>query len=213
MTPITLHIAVLTGDLVASTRLPPGQLASAFDALADCAALQADWHRAPLRFTRQRGDGWQVVLARPAFALRSALAFRAALRSGGSEFDSYISIAEGPVAGEIGPDLNAETAEVFVKSGDGLESIKRSGEAGRMTYQGKGFLNATTVLADHISQHWTPAQAAAILPFLAPGDAPSYTEAARGLGKSRQAVTKALDAAGYPALKIALQSIEAAADD
>ncbi len=218
MTSTISHIAVLTGDLVGSTSLSPAQLAQAFDALADCAAMQADWHGAPLHFTRQRGDGWQVALARPALALRSALAFRAALRCEGGEFDSYISIAEGEVAGKLGPDLNAETAKVFVTSGDGLDMLKLLSLSERMVYvddaygQG-GPLNAVAVLADHISQGWTPAQAAAILPFLARGDEPSYTEVAKALGKSRQAVTKALDAAGYPALKRALHSIEEAADD
>ncbi|MYM55751.1 MarR family transcriptional regulator [Rhodobacteraceae bacterium GS-10] len=213
MTSIVSHIAVLTGDLVGSTSLSPAQVAQAFDALADCAAMQADWHGALLHFTRQRGDGWQVALARPALALRSALAFRAALRSEGSEFDSYISIAEGEVAGKLGSDLNAETTDVFVASGDGLDMLKLLSKSERMFYGDGGPLNAATVLADHISQGWTPAQAAAILPFLAPDAEPSYTEVAKALGKSRQAVTKALDAAGYPALQRALHSIEEAADD
>ncbi|CUH66696.1 hypothetical protein TG4357_02584 [Thalassovita gelatinovora] len=215
MTSTVSHIVVLTGDLVGSTAMTPAQVARAIDALSDCAAMQSDWHGAPLHFTRHRGDGWQAVLARPALALRSALAFRAALRSEGSEFDSYMSLAEGPVTGSVGPDLNAETADVFVASGDGLDMLKLLSLSERMVYSrsGKGgALNAVTVLADHISQHWTPAQAAAIQPFLAPGDDPSYTEVARTLGKSRQAVTKALDAAAYPALKIALQSIEETAN-
>ena len=63
-------IAVLTGDLVASTTLGEARIARAFQALADSAALQAAWHGAPLRFTRHRGDGWQVALARPARSVR-----------------------------------------------------------------------------------------------------------------------------------------------
>ena len=217
MISVVSHIAVLTGDLVGSTGLSPAEVAQAFDALIDCAAMQADWHGAPLHFTRQRGDGWQVALARPALALRSALAFRAALRCEGGEFDSYISIAEGEVTGAIGPDLNAETAAVFVTSGDGLDILKLLSLSERVVYVDDAYdeggpLNAVTVLADHISQGWTPAQAAAILPFLTPGDEPSYTEVAKALGKSRQAVTKALDAAGYPALKRALHSIEETAN-
>ena len=202
------HIAVLTGDLVASTTLGEARIARAFAVLADCATQQEAWHGAPLRFTRHRGDGWQVALAKPALALRSALAFRAALRAEGEEFDSYIAIAVGPVSGKIGQNLNAENAGVFVRSGRNLDVLTGSDLPIRMACVEDGALNAAIVLADHISQGWTPPQAAAIGPFLTPGQDLSYTEVARTLGKSRQAVTKSLDAAGHSALVYALDSLE-----
>ncbi len=205
-------IAVLTGDLVDSTRLGESRINGAFEALADCAETQAAWHGAPLHFTRHRGDGWQVVLARPALALRSALAFRAALRARDEAFDSYIAISEGRVSGPVGQNLNEENAEVFVRSGRNLDFLTASDLSIRMAFAEDGALNAAIILADHLSQGWTGAQAAAILPFLAPGQDLTYTEVARTLGKSRQAVTKSLDAAGHSALVYALNSLERGRD-
>lgn len=205
------HIAVLTGDLVESTALGPDKIARAFEALEDCARTQEAWHRAPLHFTRHRGDGWQVVLARPEMALRSALAFRAALRAIGKEYDSYMGIAVGDPNGDVRPNLNDETSKVFADSGRWLEWAKNKVSSGetRLGY-GSGTLIATAVLADEISRNWTPAQAAAVLLALPPTEpAKTATEIADVLGKSRQAVSKSLAAAKFDPLLMALRFIEA----
>lgn len=199
-------VAVLTGDLVASTALTPDQLSRAMDALAQCAGAQAAWHGAPLRFARHRGDGWQVALARPALCLRGALAFRAALRALGDGFDSYISIATGDAVQTTADSLNALNDPVFVASGRGLDALKQAAPQ-RIAHADGGAPRAATILADHISQGWTPPQAAAILPMLDP-DTPTVTAIADSLGKSRQAVTKSLHAAGWPALSPALLAFE-----
>lgn len=201
-------IAVLTGDLVASTALSRDQISVAFSALRDCAELQARWQGAPLHFTRHRGDGWQVVLAQPKYALRSALAFRAALRAKSGTLDTYIGAAEGNRPATLHPDLNYETEAVFVASGTALDWAKSNEDAVRMEFNPHGPLNAAFILADRISRDWTQPQAAAIAPFLAPVDVPTATDVADRLGKSRQAVSKALDAARYPALLQALTSLE-----
>ena len=211
MTQQSRTIAVLTGDLVNSTGLGPAKVERAFRALEDCAALQADWAGGrSLHFTRHRGDGWQVALPEPKYALRAALCFRAALRAEGEDFDSYIGLAEGEAPEDIGPDLNEETEEVFVASGDALDMIKLLSLGERLQHASGGALQATTLLADYISQGWTPPQASAILPFLSPGTPPHYTEIAKALGKSRQSVTKSLEAAGYQVLRDALKTLEAA---
>lgn len=203
----THHIAVLTGDLVLSALLGPERITRAFGALEACALMQAGWMGASLRFTRHRGDGWQVVLARPRMALRSALTFRAALRAQGDEFDSYISIAEGVAPRDIVADLNSQTGEVFVESGRGLDELKEA-KRGRMIHNSFGPVDAATILADRLSQGWTQAQAAAILPTLAPDYDGTHSAIARRLGKSRQAVTKSLQASGQDGLELALGVLE-----
>jgi len=209
MTDKTLKIAVLTGDIVGSTALGPEKLERAFDALRDCAEMQAEWMGESLHFTRHRGDGWQVALAEPKYALRSALMFRAALRAEGSEFDSYIGIAEGDVRGVLEANLNARTDDVFVNSGNELEHIKEHGSLGiRFGHHTNLALAPSAILLDHISKDWTPAQAAALTPMLTPNKLPSYTEAAKALGKSRQSITKSLDSAGFSAIFVALRVIE-----
>ncbi|NVK46389.1 MAG: MarR family transcriptional regulator [Rhodobacteraceae bacterium] len=206
----TRKIAVLTGDLVNSTGLGPEKVERAFVALEDCAEMQAEWMGGQsLHFTRHRGDGWQVALAEPKYALRSALCFRAALRALGEEFDSYIGIAEGDVEGEVGPDLNEETNKVFSLSGNALEEIKSNKDlAYRIAYFERGAKDAASILADYISQHWSPIQAATIAPMLLPTGRPTQTEIAKVLGKTRQAVSKALGAAGTEAITISFETLE-----
>lgn len=202
------HIAVLTGDLVNSANLGAAKIARAFRALEACAEAQAGWMGAPLRFTRHRGDGWQVALAHPELALRSALAFRAALRAEGEEYDSYISIAEGAAPERLASDLNTHTEDVFTQSGLGLDDLKKTRRPLRMAHESLGPIDAATILADHLSQNWTQAQAAAILPTLSPQFDGTQSEIARRLGKSRQAVTKALRAGGQEIMELALETLE-----
>lgn len=202
------HIAVLTGDLVNSVSLGAEKIARAFRALEVCAEMQASWMGAPLHFSRHRGDGWQVALARPELALRSALAFRAALRAEGAEYDSYISIAEGAAPEWLSADLNSHTENVFTRSGLGLDDIKRTRLPLRMIHDSLGAIDAATILADRLSQGWSPAQASAILPTLAPRYEGTHSKIAQHLGKSRQAVTKALHAAGQEILELALETLE-----
>lgn len=76
-----------------------------------------------------------------------------------------------------------------------------------MGHASGGALNALILLADHISQGWTPAQARAIFTMLPPGAGPRRAVAER-LGISRQAVDQALHAAGFPAIDAALTQIE-----
>jgi len=208
MTEETRKIAVLTGDIVGSTMLGPEKLERAMSALAECAETQADWHGESLRFTRNRGDGWQVVLAKPEMALRSALAFRAALRSLGEEFDSYIGIAIGAPPQKITENLNTETSKTFVESGRILELLKEVPSGIRMEATPTGPLTAASILADQISQDWTQPQAAAMLYALDPTQSVRYTDIARHLGKSRQAISKSLAAAGEKPMEIALSAIE-----
>ncbi len=201
-------IAVLTGDLVNSTALGTEKITAAFGVLEKCAQLQRSWMGAHLHFTRHRGDGWQVVLEQPKMALRSALAFRAALRAEDKAFDSYIGIAEGEITTEISEDLNHETAEVFVRSGEVLEDLKATKTPVRMLHDSLGAMDAAIILGDQIFQHWTQAQAKAMVLALGPDDPITFTEIAERLGKSRQAVTKTLKAAGIEHLTLALETFD-----
>lgn len=206
----TRKIAVLTGDLVNSTGLGPEKVERAFRALEDCAEMQADWMGGQsLHFTRHRGDGWQVALMEPKYALRSAVCFRAALRALGEEFDSYIGIAEGDVEGEVGPDLNEETTLPFLWSGTTLEALRMNSIGEKIEYFSAGCLNAAALLLDKIASDWTSTQAHTMLTALPPNQPATYTEIAKKLKKSRQSVTKTLQSAGSHYVLLALSNIDA----
>ncbi|QDC09363.1 MarR family transcriptional regulator [Oceanicola sp. D3] len=198
--------AVLTGDIVGSRELGGSEITEIFQTLERCAVTQAAWFDAPLNFTRHRGDGWQVVVNHSQYALRSAIAFRAALRGLGAGYDSYIGIAAGPID-TYGTDLNAETSEVFARSGAALEDLKTHSTP-RMAHADPGPYNAATILADHLVQSWTTVQAQTVAAVLAPDAPATHAQIAERLGKSRQAVTKALKAAGFDHLNLALATLE-----
>jgi len=218
-------IAVLTGDLVGSTGLTDAQIRTAFSMLEnEVVAVLKTWAGQTLQpvFARSRGDGWQMRLGQPAFALRCALFVRAALKSqhedaassnaGGYDAQSVrpsgvrtrIAIATGFGDPATPENLNEATGPVFVASGRALDAMPKGAT---LAHASGGPLAAATRLADHISADWTQPQAKAMQHALAP-DAPTRAEIGAALGKSRQAVDQALAAAGYKALSDALRLIE-----
>lgn len=204
------HIAVLTGDIVNSTALGEPDLESAIRALEKRTTDLAEWFGAPLNFSRHRGDGWQVALETPRLSLRTALILRATLRSLSKQFDTRIACATGTTSLPLDSNLNNETGPVFVRSGQLLQTIteNKTTKSIRFANANGGTTHAAFVLADHISQDWTPAQAQAINFALEKQKKYSLTQIAENLGKSRQAVSKAIESAGYPALETALTYIE-----
>ena len=195
--------AVITGDFVASAEIGPAALDAAMRVLAEAAGEMARWAGGPLHFTRNRGDGWQVCLARPGFDLRAALIFRARLRRDTAQWETRAGLARGPVTLGAG-DLNSASGPAFVASGRALDAIARPA---LWAHADGGALAAATRLADHLSQGWTRAQARALAPMLVP-DPPTHATVAEALGISRQAVSQALDAAGFDAIATALALIE-----
>ena len=170
MTENTQIVTVLTGDLVNST------------ALGAAKDLEA-WHGGSLLFTRHRGDGWQVLLRDKKFSIRSALAFRTAVKSLGKNYDTYIGIA---------------SDELFQLAKIGDITNKRRA--------------AFVTLADQIINNWTTAQADAVYPMLNPINTPKVTEVAKMQGKLRQSISKSLNAAGFYHLHAALKFWESVDD-
>lgn len=213
---INSHIAVLSGDLIDSRRLPTSELEEAFTALKN-AALEISfwqWDEAQDRavatcFTRNRGDGWQIYLAKPRLALRAALYMRAALLAEGATLRTRIAIAEGEGDLGLGNDLNNAGGPAFVASGRALDNMKSPVS---LTHATGGALGACVRLVDHISGGWTQAQARAVRGMLPPRK-PTRSEVAASLAISRQAVEQSLNAAGFGALADAMALIEITAHD
>ena len=197
------HSAVITGDFVASGTRAPGALDAAMRALGQAADAMATWAGGPLHFTRNRGDGWQVCLAAPRHDLRATLVMRAVLRRDAPGWETRAALARGSVTLGAG-DLNSAAGPAFVASGRALDGLARPA---LWAHADGGALAAATRLADHLSQGWTRAQARALAPMLVP-DPPTHATVAEALGISRQAVSQALDAAGFDAIATALALIE-----
>jgi hypothetical protein len=202
-------LAVLTGDIVRSSALPPGSLDAAMQALAAAADAAAAWRGTPSLFTRFRGDGWQCLAPEPALALRAALFLRAAIRRLGRDFDTRISVGFGsgdvPAAG-----LAAADGTAFRAAGNGLDMMARQVRL-RATWSepppAAAHLAAIYTLCDAISRRWTPAQATVLADMLVP-EAPTQAAIAAKAGVSQQMVAKHLGASGEWAVQDALAAVE-----
>ena len=194
-----MSICVLTGDIVGSTNLTKAQLSKLQSVLKACLdALKQD-DLASLDI--YRGDGWQMDFDNRAPGLREALYIRASLRAENDAFETRIAVACGP---EMSILLGNNT-ETYIASGRALDDMPRDI---LLSHAAGGPLQAATVLADHLSQGWTRAQAMAIRPFLLKGSGITQKQVANDLTISRQAVGQALDAAGYHVIDRALRAIE-----
>ncbi len=202
--------AVLTGDLVGSARLPAAAVERAMARLEDGAAAVADWAGQHTRFTRFRGDGWQIWLARPWLCLRAAMAMAAALRAGGAGLASRIAIGIGVAESLGGASLADARGEAFVISGRGLDAMARGQ---RIALAGAGTGPRDRIIAALMAERagrWTPPQAEALALALHPRE-PRQAELAAALAITPQAVAYRLAGAGAGVLREALAQWEEAA--
>lgn len=184
--------AILTGDLIASTALPPAQADAAMAALR---AATTPEHR----FTRYRGDGWQILTDRPGSALRLALRLTAALTASGTALSTRIAIGFGPIDRAAAADLSAASGTAFIRSGRALDHMPRPRRwaiSGGPTLP--PWIAAAIPLAEWHSARWTQGQAAVAAEWLDRADRTQEEWAAR-MGLTRQAWKARFDGAGIAA--------------
>lgn len=204
-------IAVLTGDIVRSSRLGREGLDAAMAALAEGAAAMEQWPEAtPSRFARFRGDGWQCLAPTPPLALRAALFLRAHLARTRDETRIAIGIGTGVLP--PGATLAAASGPAFEVSGRGLDTMPAAAQLAIDWEEAPpeaAVTGAVVVLADALSRRWTAAQAEALIVTLTPGSAAQRAIAAQQ-GVTQQAIAKRLRGAGDWALQRALAALEGA---
>jgi hypothetical protein len=201
--------AVLTGDLIGSTEAAPEALERAMAVLADAARGVSGWTAgADTRFTRYRGDGWQMHVAEPGLALRAALVLTARLRAADAGLATRAAIGIGRVDSMGSGDLADAHGPAFETSGHALDRMPRTR---RLTIDGEGITPLHRIVVDLLderSARWTREQAEAMALHLAP-DNPTLTDIAPRLGISPQAVNYRLAGAGGTAIRHALRDWEA----
>ncbi len=206
--------AVLTGDLVKSSRLTGDEMLRARAAILGAAKAAGGWRTGliPARSEFFRDDSWQVLLAEPGEALRVALFLRARLLATGLT-DTRIAVGIGPVS-QIEPRrVSLSRGEAFVLSGEALDGLKRPN---RMAFAvagdlaGSDWAGVVIGLCDAIAETWKPVQASVMALALGPGDLRQEDIAVRlGHGLSAQAVGKSLRGAGWPAVAPAIRQFAA----
>lgn len=204
------QIAVLTGDLVDSRRHPANQVDAAMQALRHAADQIAAWQSPPgdTRFTRFRGDGWQLALTVPGLALRAAVVLQGTLGALGLE--SRISIGIGPAETLGTTDLADAAGKSFELSGEGID---RMADSSRIAIAGLSVTEADAMIADLLGERmgrWTAAQAeAAALQLASPERIITLAEVGKALGISPQAVNDRVRAAGSATIASVLRRWEA----
>lgn len=186
---MTQTVAILTGDLIDSTSAPPEAVEATMEVLADAAARLAD----DTRFTRYRGDGWQISLSTPGDCLLASLYLLARLQATPGALSTRIAVGIGE-ARFAGASLSSAMGTAFTISGRGLD---RMGRDQTLTLDGEGvdlFQTQCFAFAADLAGRWTREQAE--VAALALSD-PDLTQEgiARELGITRQAVAARMKAA------------------
>lgn len=202
-------IAVLTGDLVASQVAGATKVEAAMQRLETTARDLSNLVDHDTRFTRFRGDGWQIGLLRPGWLLRSCLILLADLRAAGIGIETRISVGIGQSESLGTTNLSDASGSAFFVSGNHLDVMPKNrrlfiagGRAPDQVWQAAIF-----DLVEWLSSNWTQAQAEAIAMALRP-DVGTHQVMADQLGITRQAIQARLASAGFAALTNALAAFE-----
>ena len=200
--------AVLTGDLIDSTLVQPEIVDQAMNALVAASRKISEWAGADTRFTRFRGDGWQIYLADTRLVLRATLLLLASLKCAGSGLATRLSIAVDTVErlGDVG--LSKAAGPAFTLSGRNLDGMPVYGKFTYAEPAKPGYWKPATLdLAVWQATRWTPEQAEAVALAL---DLPRPTDEAlaKSVGISRQAFQSRLKGSGIAAMSCALLAFE-----
>lgn len=206
--------AVLTGDIIRSSRLLPAQMESVRSSLINAVAIVRRWKRGLVKGGLEffRGDGWQLLLTDPAMAMRVGIFLRASLLAGGVA-DSRIAIGLGE--GEKAPSekVALSTGQAFVLSGHALDEMT---QYWRMTIEIPksagplaGWLPVIGHLCDSLIGQWTRRQAEIVCVAIDPKE-PDYETVAQSLRPtvSKQAVAKGLKGSNWYVIRESIHRFE-----
>ncbi len=126
--------AVLSGDLVKSSKMSASQSKGAMDHLRKAADELGKIHPESIvgRLDSFRHDSWQLLLGKPELAIRAAVYLRAALKLQSDtkvKYDTRVSIGIGTVESISKRRISDSRGEAFTRSGKGLDAMKDQGLA------------------------------------------------------------------------------------
>lgn len=220
------QIAVLTGDLVKSSQFGDAALDAGFARLEAVVDEMSNWNEPGWisSLQRFRGDGWQLAMSRPEYALRVALIIRAALKAGDEvigvsrqsghlALDTRIFIGIGAAAISARSPLKTAMGAAFQASGRGLDQLSAAcrldGKALHVSSSQQGLISALLGLCDVAVNDWTPRRALLMLQFLRPNP-PRQKAIAQRAGVTPQTINRHVRGAHGRALLVACRAFEAA---
>jgi hypothetical protein len=208
------HYAVLTGDIIQSSRLSSNQLESVRSSLIASVNAVRRWKPGLVKGKPEffRGDAWQLLLADAAMALRVGIFLRASLLSRGLA-DSRVAIGLGEVEEISRERVSLSTGQAFVLSGKALDrmtlysnmTIEVPKSAGPLS----GWLSVVGHLCDSLIGQWTTRQAELVRAAVNPKE-PDSENIGQSLkpAVSKQAVAKGLSGANWYVIREAVRAFE-----
>jgi hypothetical protein len=211
--------AVLTGDLVKSSKLSTAQSRRAMDRLKAMAAEFGKVYPGTVvgRMDTFRHDSWQLLIERPDLALRTAVFLRAALKVGSdarTKYDTRISIGVGRAESIVKRRISDSNGPAFTLSGKGLDAMRNEClvfSAEEESPVSRWLSQAVVPLVDSLTADWTPTECVAVLGALrgwTQEETSANWPAEAGERPTRQAVSAALDRAHWNAGEKVLAWIE-----
>jgi hypothetical protein len=208
------YYAVLTGDVIKSSRLPPAQLESVRSSLISAVDTARGWKRGLVRGKPEffRGDAWQLLLTDTAMALRVGVFLRASLLSRGLA-DSRVAIGLGEVEEISHERVSLSTGQAFVLSGKALDRMtlysNMTIEVPKSVGPLSGWLSVASHLCDSLVGQWTTRQAELVRAAVNPKE-PDSGKIGQSLkpAVSKQAVAKGLSGANWYVIREAIRVFE-----
>ncbi|MFO7725463.1 MAG: hypothetical protein R6V45_07950 [Oceanipulchritudo sp.] len=210
-----IRYAVLTGDIVKSSRLAADELERVRESLGEAADCIRAWQRGLVKgkLAFFRGDSWQLLLTDPGRALRATVFLRARLIATGLA-DSRVALGIGDVPNVSAHNITKSTGEAFSLSGEALDTMKVSSRLAiavtDVPERSAALLGIIGLLSDAIIRDWTQRQAEIVSHAAQPSE-PIHAAIANALTPpvSRQAVTRSLNGAHWEAIREAVRQFEA----
>ncbi len=162
--------AVLTGDIIESSKLTPASHAALYAAFADASRLLRQHYPAEVSYniSNFRGDGWQIVCNRPEKSLEIGIFMRSYLRFTfkAEKLDSRFAIGIGFVNFIPAENVSAGDGEAYTLSGHLLDTLGSERMAVSLPERGAPLiqvsLDGILSLLDFIVSAWSPSQAQAV---------------------------------------------------
>ncbi|MEO1139811.1 MAG: hypothetical protein AAFW87_10175 [Pseudomonadota bacterium] len=195
--------AVFTGDLIGSRDASADAVESSMTVLKETADMLGDDLDIDLRFSRHRGDGWQILLTRPEALYEAYLAFVSRQQAHDDSLHTKISIGLDTVSHAGTRDLSDASGKAFVASGDMMEHLSTSKGSLRVAISGQGaqtWQMGLLRVSDWMAQNWSTHQSEAVALYLLRRDLRANADRAAALGISRQAYEARFHSSGFPAL-------------
>ncbi len=208
------YYAVLTGDIIKSSLLPPAQLESTRASLIRAVNAVRRWQPGLIKGKAEffRGDAWQLLLTDPALALRVGIFLRASLLAKGLA-DSRVAIGLGEVQAISHERVSLSTGQAFILSGKALDRMTLYSNMTIEIPKSNGplsdWLPVVGHLCDSLIGQWTTRQAELVQAAVNPRE-PDSEKIGQSVKPaiSKQAVAKGLSGANWYVIREVVRLFE-----